>query len=352
MKKNFKHYATVAAAAALSLALLTGCGTSGKVTKEAKAPSFGTAAGSILLSVNPEIELAYNYDGDVIDIKGINDDGKNVVQNYSDYKGKDCDEVVNVLVRKIYESGYFEQTVGGKTKNIVLKVTGGSEYPNDKFLEDVAQGVRETVSSLGIASNPMTIDGDDMEQNGYIGLEKAKELVLAQLGLKEASFTDKSYELDDGVYELEFMADGTAYDFEVDAVSGKVLEADYEHNDDWDDDADDIDDDRDDMDDADDAHDDADDDDDRDDMDDADDAYDDVDDIDDDDDDADDAGDIDDDDDDVDDADDIDDDDDDVDDADDIDDDDDVDDAGDIDDDDDDVDDADDIDDDTDDDDD
>ena len=30
MKKNFKHYATVAAAAALSLALLTGCGTSGK----------------------------------------------------------------------------------------------------------------------------------------------------------------------------------------------------------------------------------------------------------------------------------------------------------------------------------
>ena len=114
MKKNFKHYATVAAAAALSLALLTGCGTSGKVTKEAKAPSFGTAAGSILLSVNPEIELAYNYDGDVIDIKGINDDGKNVVQNYSDYKGKDCDEVVNVLVRKIYESGYFEQTVGGQ----------------------------------------------------------------------------------------------------------------------------------------------------------------------------------------------------------------------------------------------
>ena len=250
MKKNLKHYVTVAAAAALSLTLLTGCGTSDKVTKAEKAPSLGDVVGSFLLSVNPEIEVSYNHEGDVIEIKGINDDGKAVVQNYADYKGEDCDDVVNDLVKKIYESGYFDQTVGGQTKNIVIKVSEGSLYPDDKFLEEVAQGIRDTVSGFGITSNPMTIDDDDVGENGYIGLEKAKELVLAQLGLTEASFTEKEYKLDDGVYELEFTANGIEYDFEVHAVSGKVLEADYEHNDDWDDAADmddDIDDDRDDA---------------------------------------------------------------------------------------------------------
>ncbi len=40
---------------------------------------------------------------------------------------------------------------------------------------------------------------------------KAKELVLAQLGLQGASFNNHEYEPDDGVYE--FAADGVEYDY-------------------------------------------------------------------------------------------------------------------------------------------
>lgn len=126
------------------------------------------AAGTILLSVNPETEVEYDGDGIVLEIEGFNDDGKTVLADYEGYKGNACAEVVN--------------------------------------------------------------------------------------------------ELDDGVYEFEFTSGGIEYEYEVDAITGKVLEADYEHNDDWnvwdDDDIDDRDDLDDDDDDSDDDDDDLDDDDD------------------------------------------------------------------------------------------
>ena len=132
---------------------------------------------------------------------------------------------------------------------------------------------------------------DRLDDAGLNGIDAAKEIVLGQLGIDSATakFNDHEYELDDGVYELEFVAGGVEYDYEVDARTGKVLEADFERNDDWDDrelwdDDDDADDwaddadDRDDWDDHDDDVDDRDDWDDRDDRDDWDDRDDDVDD--------------------------------------------------------------------------
>ena len=286
-KTNLKNIILFATAAAV----FTGCSAAGSGSStapsvaEASAPSAPSAgfladgaAGAVLLSVNPEIEVEYDKNGIVLEVEGVNDDGKNVVSGYTGFEGKDCQTVVSELVREIYEDGYFENTVAGRAKNVVVKLEEGSAYPNQQFLDDVANGVRSAVESCGVDLVPVPVSDEDYAQNGYIGLEKAKEIVLAQLGLSEATFTERDYELDDGVYELEFTSGGVEYEFEVDAVTGKVLEADYDRNDDWghyDDDRDDMDDlyddDHDDMDDRyDDDHDDADDlyDDDYDDMDD------------------------------------------------------------------------------------
>ena len=169
------------------------------------------------------------------EIEGLNKDGKTVVKDVKDYQGKDCRTVVNELVREIYDDGYFEKTVDGHTKNIVLKLEEGSVYVSDEFLQDVADGVRETVQECGIDAKTMTVSEGDLDDAGHIGQNKAKELVLAQLGLESASFRDHEYELDDGVYEFEFTAGGVEYEYEVDARTGKVLEADIDGNDDWDD---------------------------------------------------------------------------------------------------------------------
>ena len=58
---------------ALALALgLTACG-SGRTTAAEE------AAGTLLLSVNPEIQIAYDQQDQVLSLTGVNDDGKAVV---------------------------------------------------------------------------------------------------------------------------------------------------------------------------------------------------------------------------------------------------------------------------------
>ncbi|SFP36510.1 Peptidase propeptide and YPEB domain-containing protein [Oscillibacter sp. PC13] len=216
-------------------ASMTACGESASTAAPGKENS-NSAAGAILLSVNPEIEVEYDERGAVLEIEGINNDGKTIIAEYENYQGRECAAVVEELVQKIYKAGYFENQVDGHAKNIVIKLENGSACPDDGFLEAVADGVRKAVKECGGASAAMVVDDDDLDAQGRIGTEKARKLVLAQLGLRAdgASFSEGKYELDDGIYELEFTVDGVEYEYEVDAVTGKVLEADYDHNDDWD----------------------------------------------------------------------------------------------------------------------
>ena len=84
-----------------------------------------------------------------------------------------------------------------------------------------------------------------------ISLEQAKQLALSQAGLSERDVVlgKARLEQDDGhwVYDIEFYgADATKYEYEISAVSGKLLEQELDHDDrdddrddDWDDDRDD-----------------------------------------------------------------------------------------------------------------
>lgn len=248
-KMNLKKILSITLSTALALVLLSGCGSS-KTAGNTLPEATDKAIGTVLLSVNPEIEVEYNDKGLVLEIEGVNDDGKSVVSKSDEYKGKDCRTVLKELIKEIYEAGYFEKTMDGHTKNIVLKLEKGSAYPDDDFLENVTAGIHEAIKDCGIGSSPMTVLEDDLDDDGRIGQEKAKELVLAQLGLTSASFNNHEYELDDNVYEFEFTSNGVEYEYEVDALTGKILEANFEGNDDWDDIDDDIDDAHDDIDDV------------------------------------------------------------------------------------------------------
>ena len=233
MKLRRKLFAAVSSLAVAATVLLTGCGApaqEGTALKE---------TGVLTLSVNPEIQIEYNGEGKVTALTGRNDDGKGIVEAYPDYIGKDCKTVLRDLIVEINEAGYFVDDIDGNKKNIVLQLEPGSVLPSDDFLADMSASTQEAVKGLELSSGIVTIDDDDYDPayakdgkpSPYITLEKAQEIALAQANVNaaDAVFDDKEFDHDDGtpVFELEFMTNGNEYEYDIHAVTGKVVKAEH-----------------------------------------------------------------------------------------------------------------------------
>ena len=234
-RKLLSTFAAVSSLAVLSAALLTGCNTPSNTE--------GTTlqeTGTLILSVNPQIQIEYNKEGKVTALAGQNDDGKGIVQAYQDYIGKDCDDVLKDLIVEINEAGYFVDDIDGNKKNIVLQLEPGSVLPSDDFLENMSASTQDAVKGLELSSGVVTIDDADYDPayakdgalSPYITLEKAQEIALTQahVDAADAVFDDKDFDHDDGtpIFELEFTANGNEYEYDIDAVTGKVLRAEHD----------------------------------------------------------------------------------------------------------------------------
>ena len=225
---------TVSSLAVLSAALLTGCQT--PATDGASLAETGT----LVLCVNPEVQITYDAEGRVTALNGRNDDGKKIVEAYPDYIGKDCETVLRDLVVEINEAGYFVEDIDGNQRMIVLQLEPGSVLPNEGFLKEMSASTQEAVQGLSLASGIVTIEETDYDQayakNGnpspYITLEKAQEIALAQANVNagDAVFEDKEFDHDDGtpIFELEFRANGNEYEYDVHAVTGKIVKAEHQ----------------------------------------------------------------------------------------------------------------------------
>ena len=218
----------------------TGCGiqssSNAALPAASSEPVSSNAIGSILLSINPEIEIDYDDKVIVISLEGKNEDGKKVLAEYTEYEGKSCETIVDELVKKIHADGYFEKKVDGHEKNIILKLEDDSLYQDDAFLKNLEQKLQDTIKECNLTSSPILVEKKDLDDKGLITLEKAKEIVLTQLGLSSAEFTKAAYDPEDNTYEMKFTVDGITYEFEVNASNGKVIEAETDtDNDDIDD---------------------------------------------------------------------------------------------------------------------
>ena len=243
-KVNFKK-AGIVLTAGILLTGMTACGASqetSQVSTQADRPASLTPeaakpepAGTLLLSVNPEIEIDYDKAGNVVALTGLNADGQAVLASYTGYEGKACTAVVSELVDEINAGGYFDATIDGHEKNIVLKMERGSAYPSDQFLNDLAEAVRLVVEADQIGSQTVALDSDDYDDaygdKGYINAAAAQNILSAQLGRDDIQFVEKDYDLDDGEYEVEFVLDGVEYEYEVNAITGKVTEMDMDYQD-------------------------------------------------------------------------------------------------------------------------
>ena len=141
-----KRRKILAAASSLAVlaALLTGCG--------AQPQESSVTAGVLTLRVNPEIAIHYNTDGKVVALEGDNQDGREIVEAYPDYIGKDCEVVVQELVEEIQAAGYFVEEVEGHPRRVVLELDDDSQEPREDFLEDMSRSAQSALEGLSLGS--------------------------------------------------------------------------------------------------------------------------------------------------------------------------------------------------------
>ena len=147
-----KRRKILAAASSLAVlaALLTGCG--------AQPQESSVTAGVLTLRVNPEIAIHYNQSGKVVALEGDNQDGREIVETYPDYIGKDCEVVVQELVEEIHAAGYFVEEVEGHPRRVVLELDDDSQEPREDFLEDMSRSAQSALEGLSLGSTVVVED--------------------------------------------------------------------------------------------------------------------------------------------------------------------------------------------------
>lgn len=97
---------------------------------------------------------------------------------------------------------------------------------NNKFVKRIS-----TFSILGILGvSVLSGSLNTFAANNYIGVEKAKSIALKDAGVSGATFVKAKLETEDGVkvYDVEFYKSNVEYDYEIDAITGKILEKDLD----------------------------------------------------------------------------------------------------------------------------
>lgn len=108
-KSHYKWIGSIAAMAACLILIVTAVF------------QFGISPyGSVYMTINPEVRIDVNKNDIVIDIDGLNEDGKTLVEDYN-YRKKDLDLVMDELVDRAIEMGYLHE--GGQ---ITLKLDADS----------------------------------------------------------------------------------------------------------------------------------------------------------------------------------------------------------------------------------
>jgi uncharacterized membrane protein YkoI len=196
------------------------------------------AVSTIVMTINPEVKMELNRKGEVLELVGINADGMTLIAGY-EFEGKDKITVADALIDRAIEQGYL--TEGG---TIAFTV----DSKEDDLLPTYRKELMEEIAAYlaGRIHVEITVIGEDLpapngttstttddkppatgnpDPSDYIGLDRAKEIALSHAKLTDASFESAELEEDGGVmvYELDFIADGIEYEYEIDALTGKIL---------------------------------------------------------------------------------------------------------------------------------
>ena len=266
------------------------------------------------IDVNPSIELSVNKAERVTGAKALNAEAEEIIGGMK-LEGSDVNTAVSAIIGAMLTNGYITDKSNSMLISVRAKDSAkgkelehgisekmnrffensevaaaiiGQYVEDDKELEQFAEknGISEgkaflikkllrsgksrmteesllslSTQELILLAQERDIPKEDSygeaDTSRYIGRNKALAAALKKAGLSKDQIKGSriEFDCDDGmiIYEVEFSCNGVEYEYDVDAVTGKILasegEAEYDRDDDDDDDDDDGDDDDDDDDD-------------------------------------------------------------------------------------------------------
>ena len=132
--------------------------------------------------------------------------------------------------RMIYDVEFYS---GNVEYDYEVDAVNGTILEFDRDIENYSiQNNATTQNTTSTQSTPQTTPSDTVQ---YIGEAEAKAIALSAAGLSESQVSRMrvSFDRDNGVmiYDVEFNSGRTEYEYEIDAITGKVLNADVDYDD-------------------------------------------------------------------------------------------------------------------------
>lgn len=284
-KKKTKTWKYVAGVVAAALVLV--CGIYGLVARNQQ-----HVDAIVAFDVNPSIELQVSRDEKVLSAIAVNADAEGILDGM-DLRGTNLDVAVNALIGSMLKNGYLDELANSilisvenddmergaalqqrlteevnqllaayKLDGAVLSQTIAANTELQSLAEQygissgkaaLIQTILEqnplqtfeslaglTVNELNLLIGSKTTELPNVTSTGtasdkaYIGEAKAKEIAIAyaKVTAADAQFTEVKLDCDGGkmVYDVEFIADGIEYDFEIDAQTGDVYAFEVDRN--------------------------------------------------------------------------------------------------------------------------
>ncbi|MGM9607639.1 MAG: PepSY domain-containing protein [Oscillospiraceae bacterium] len=262
--------------------------------------AFGTAswqgqravASTVLLDVNPSIEIQVNRQEKVLSVTPRNEDAQTVVGDM-DFKGSSLDVTINALIGSMVRNGYLNELANSILVSVDDADPDHAAQLQARLAEEIASLLQTDAFSGSVLSQTVTAD-DELQQladrygitlgkaqlirqiitqdtrysfadlvslsinelnlisesgslkleqvtatgtassQAYIGIDAAKAAALAHAGLSGSDISGFDCEMDYKhgvmVYELEFLAGGYEYEYDIDALTGSVVKYEQEPN--------------------------------------------------------------------------------------------------------------------------
>lgn len=245
-------------------------------------------ASTIGIDVNPSITVTVNKKEKVLDVTANNDDAKIILEGM-DLAGSDINVAINALIGSMVKNGYIDELANSILISVDNPNSAESEALRQKIVDElnafinsgnnisvVSQSItsssdKEALANsygisvgkleliekliaknnlytyeelknlsinelnllLGSTTENVTTSGTASDKS-YIGKDKALEIALSDAGVSSPTWSEVEMDYDDGfmTYEVEFTYNNREYDYEINAITGDILESNREYDDD------------------------------------------------------------------------------------------------------------------------